>query len=119
MIKKIIIPIIFLILIPAISPIALASDFKEESEFSNMTLCHIKIQGEGEILTIGPHFVLGIGTSTYFKVELESGTVEIKNLIDSSDIVLLDGSQNIRIFGFFGYFNSQIKINGFALLTTW
>jgi hypothetical protein len=34
-------------------------------------------------------------------------------------MVFLDGPIDINIFGFIGYFNSQIRINGFGLLTTW
>jgi hypothetical protein len=84
-----------------------------------MSICHIKVNGDGEIYVLGSHFKLGFGRCFYMKVNLQSGSIEIKNLRDSSDIIILDDNSDINIFGYFGYFNSQIRLNGLAMLATW
>jgi hypothetical protein len=105
----------FMIVVPTTTSFGIT----KEKSLDNMGLCHVKIMGQGEVFLIGSNFRLGLGRSSYMRVELESGSIEIKNIMDSSEMVLLDGPIDINIFGFIGYFNSQIRINGFGLLSTW
>ncbi len=91
--------------------------------FNKMRLAHIKIEGTGSSFTLASEFVLGFGRSGYMRFKLDEGShIEINKLLDQSDMVILDGSHVITIFGFIGYYQEtemDITLNGFTTLVFW
>jgi len=73
--------------------------------FNSMTLAHIKIEGTGS------SFVIANGSH-----------IEINKFLDTSNMVILDDSHVITIFGFIGYYQEteeSITLNGFSALVFW
>jgi hypothetical protein len=93
------------------------------SLFNSMRLAHIKIDGTGSSFTLANEFILGFGSSGFMRFNLDEGShIEINKILDPSDILILDGSHVITIFGFIGYYRESemgINLNGFTTLVIW
>ena len=91
--------------------------------FNKMSLAHIKIEGTGSSFVIASNFVLGFGRSGYMRFKLDEGShIEINKFLDTSNMVILDDSHVITIFGFIGYYQEtemDITLNGFTTLVYW
>ena len=91
--------------------------------FNKMSLAHIKIDGAGSSIVIAGEFVIGFGRCAYMRLKLEEEShIEINKFLDQSNIITLDGSHIITIFGFVGYnkeTDTDISINGFTTLVYW
>jgi len=91
--------------------------------FNSMTLAHIKIEGTGSSFVIANAFTLGFGRSGYMRFNLDEGShIEINKFLDTSNMVILDDSHVITIFGFIGYYQEteeSITLNGFSALVFW
>jgi len=93
----------------------------------SLTLCHVVVTGEGRCLTFKGTFFLGFGKCWVMSVNLEEDEhIELTSLLDSSNTVVLEGSQQIFIIGFLGFrmvygiqMPKNIMINGLAFLVYW
>jgi hypothetical protein len=123
--KKILSFACILIFILSAIPIVNAEETNEAPLplFDKMSLAHIKIDGSGSSFIIAGEFILGFGRCAYMRFKLEEEShIEINKFLDQSNIITLDGSHTVTIFGFVGYYketDTDITINGFATLVYW
>jgi len=91
--------------------------------FNKMSLAHIKIDGSGTSIVLASEFVLGFGRCAYMRFKLEEDSnIEINKLLDQTNMITLDGSHIVTIFGFIGYYKeteNDITLNGFTTLVYW
>lgn len=98
------------------------TEIKTNNEMDSMMFCDILIKGTATVQVIRDSFVLGFGKCFYMKVNLENdGSLEISSITNPSNGVDLQGSHQVHLIGFSGYYNNILKtrIDGKALLTIW
>jgi len=121
---KIVITLAVMLLVATILPTAIAIEAKtqDNGELGTKVFCDVTIKGKGTEKILMGSFVLGFGRCAYMKVDLEEdGYIKIHSVGNSSNEVILEGSHQIILFGFVGYYSHLIKtrINGYALFAIW
>jgi len=95
---------------------------QNNNEIHSMIYCDVSIKGTATEQVIRGSFLLGFGKCLYMKVDLENdGSIEISSITNPSNNIELEGSYQIHLIGFNGFYSHLLKtrINGRALLTIW
>jgi len=96
---------------------------QEESNpfFNYMKFAHVTIRGSGREFVLGQIFVFGFGKASIMRIRLYDDAIIEFNKLDASDRIVLEGSQTITLWGFYGYYShtNQININGVAMVAFW
>jgi hypothetical protein len=103
-------------------PKSKTTEIKNNNEIDSMMFCDVLIKGSATVQFIRGSFILGFGKCFYMKVELENdGTLEISSITNPSNSVELEGSHQIHLIGFVGFYSHLIKtrIDGKVLLAIW
>ena len=99
-----------------------AQETTETSLFNYMAGAHVNIKGSGTTFILAGSFILGIGRCSFMRLKLEEDAhVEINKFLNSSDVIILDGSHTVTLFGYYGYYRdvNEINLNGLAYLAFW
>ena len=89
--------------------------------FNYIKFAHVSIQGSGREFVLGQVFVLGFGKATLMRIRLNDDALIEINKLDASDKIVLEGSQTVTLWGFYGYYShtNTITINGIARVAFW
>jgi hypothetical protein len=121
--RKIIATVSILLFIGIMFPQGLALEEKEEDNpfFNYIKFAHVSIQGSGREFVLGRVFLFGFGKASVMRVRLYDDAIIKIDKLDSSDSIVLEGSQTITLWGFYGYYThvNKININGVAMVAFW
>ena len=121
--RKIITIVSLLLFIGMMVPQGLAQEEQETNNpfFNYIKFAHVSIQGSGREFVLGQVFVLGFGKATLMRIRLNDDALVEINKLDASDRIVLEGSQTVTLWGFYGYYThtNTITINGVAMVAFW
>jgi len=100
----------------------MATETKTNDKIDSMMFCDVLITGKATVQISRGQFILGFGKCFYMKIDLkDDGSIKISSLTNPSNNVELEGSYQIHLIGFNGYYKNILKarIDGKALLAIW
>jgi hypothetical protein len=103
-------------------PTCNSQEIVKDTALNTMTIAHVVIKGNGTVRLIHSNFLPGFGHCLAMIVKLKTdGYVEINKLFDTSNITVLEGSGVVILIGFIGFYyhESDINLNGVALIAVW